>query len=129
MIAKLTTLLLVLAFAGVAMAADHDVDQVGVTFAPADIYIQVGDTVNWNWSSGVHTVTNGTDLGDPDLGTLFDGPLDAGNTTFSYTFNSVGTFAYLCRPHFSLDMVGTVTVEDSVANEDTSFGAVKNLFR
>ena len=129
MTAKLTTLILVLAIAGAAMAADHDVDQVSLTFVPADITIQMGDTVHWIWSGGNHTVTNGSGPADPDVGDLFDAPLDGGNTMFSYTFNTAGVFPYFCRPHFTLDMVGTVTVDDPVPAEQVSFDAVKNLFR
>jgi plastocyanin len=121
--------LLTIALAGLATAAEHDVEQQGLTFVPADLTIEVGDTVNWMWTSGSHTVTNGADLDDPDLGTLFDAPLNADNATFSYTFDEEGVFPYLCRPHASLDMVGTITVESGVAAEATTWHGVKALFR
>jgi plastocyanin len=129
MTTKLTTLLIALALAGVATAADFDVNQVDLTFDPDEIMIEVGDTVHWNWSQGIHTVTSGDSPGDPDAGDLFDAPLDAGNPVFSYTFDTAGTYNYFCRPHFSLQMIGTVIVEEGVGAEATSLDQVKNLFR
>ena len=112
-----------------AVAATHTVDQVGVTFDPDDITITVGDTVEWVWSSSSHTVTNGTGPADPNVGTLFDDPLDVGNTPFSYTFNSVGDVPYFCRPHFSLNMTGIVRVQGTTPNDEATWGAVKTLYR
>ncbi len=93
-----------------ALATTHTVNQVGLTFDPADLTITVGDTVEWVWSSGPHTVTNGTDLSDPDLGTLFDETLDASNPTVSYTFTETGDVPYLCRLHVALGMTGVIHV-------------------
>ncbi len=95
-------------------AITHTVSQDNLTFQPAVITIQVGDTVEWVWTSGVHTVTNGVDLSDPDLGSIFDAALDASNPTFSYTFNTVGEVPYLCRPHFGLGMLGVVRVTSGI---------------
>lgn len=48
---------------GVASAqTTHVVNQVGFTFVPADITVNPGDTVEWHWFSGIHTVTSGTPL-------------------------------------------------------------------
>lgn len=121
--------LLTLALSGIAIAADHTVNQVGITFDPATLTIEPGDTVTWVWSGGSHTVTNGTDLGDPDLGTLFDAPLNSSNTSYTHSFMDAGEFPYLCRPHASLQMTGVIIVEDTVANEITTFDAVKSLYR
>ncbi|MBD3221532.1 hypothetical protein GF314_09840 [bacterium] len=133
MTAKLRTIalasLLTLALAGAAVAAEHTVDQVGLEFVPAEITIETGDTIIWNWSGGSHTVTSGSSLEDPDLGELFDAPLNADNPSFSFTFDEAGTYPYLCRPHESLDMLGTIIVEQGVANEAATWNAVKGLFR
>jgi len=61
--------------------------------------IHVGDTVQWQWVNGFHTVTNGVDSGDPNHGTIFDQPLDNTHTTFSFTFNATGLFPYFCIVH------------------------------
>lgn len=112
-------------------AATHTVNQVGLTFDPADITIDVGDTVEWVHSFGVHTVTNGTGPTDPLVGTLFDAPLSGG--TFSYTFTTAGDVPYFCRPHFSLGMTGIVRVNPPTAAADdfetTSWSRLKTLYR
>lgn len=112
-----------------AMATTHQVNQVGFTFDPDDITINVGDTVEWVWANNSHTVTNGTGPADPNVGTLFDDPLDAGNTMVSYTFNSAGDVPYFCRPHFSFDMTGIVRVQGTTPNDEATWGTVKTLYR
>jgi len=98
-----------------AHAATHIVTQNGVSFSPSSIIIEVGDTVQWNWTGGIHTVTSGASLVDPQLGNLFDAPLNSINPTFSFVFTNIGTAQYLCRPHFGLNMTGTVTIESPSA--------------
>lgn len=115
--------------AGAATATDYNVNQTDFAFNPAALVIQVGDTVHWLWSSNSHTVTNGTGPGDPDAGTIFDAPLDAGNPSFSYTFTTAGNYPYFCRPHVTLGMTGTITVESSVPVESGSWADIKALFR
>lgn len=94
-----------------AFAAVHVVVQSGLTFVPDDLTIQVGDTVQWNWASGSHTVTNGSSLADPQLGVLFDAPLNSTNTNFTHTFTTAGDVPYLCRPHAGFGMTGIVRVD------------------
>ncbi len=117
-------LLLLLALAALLPAAGaratvHIVNQTSLTFVPANITIASGDTVRWVWSAGTHTVTNGADSGDPDLGTLFDAPLTTANRTFQFRFTTVGVVPYLCRPHATLGMVGSVTVQAPTGLADT----------
>lgn len=109
-------LLLIPALAG---AVTHTVNQVGLTFDPSEITIEVGDTVEWIWNNGSHTVTSGTDLSDPEVGMLFDSPLNSSNTSVSFTFTEVGSQDYFCRPHLNFGMTGTVTVTAVSAVGDT----------
>lgn len=97
--------------AGPALAADHTVDVANFSFSPSNLTINVGDTVFWQRVAGSHTVTNGTGSGDPSVGTLFDATINAGNTSFDFTFNTPGTFPYFCRPHEFANMKGTITVQ------------------
>jgi len=120
----LTTLL---AIASAVPAATFTVTQSGISFVPNDLTINVGDTVEWVWTGGFHTVTNGTGAADPAAGTLFDATLSGGN--FSYTFTSAGDVPYFCRPHETLGMTGIIRVTDQVANDASNFSAVKGLFR
>lgn len=70
-------------------------------FSPELHNIGVGDTVTWNWN-GTHHTTTGTGSESWDSGIQTSG-------SFSHTFNSPGTFTYVCLLHD--EMVGTVTVQ------------------
>lgn len=76
------------------------------------IHIHLGDVVTWNWVSGFHTVTSGTDSGDPNAGLMFDQPMDSSHKTFSFQYNSPGYFPYFCFVHEG-SMVGWVHVWES----------------
>ena len=118
LIGLFAAMLLVCMPAAGALAVTHTVNQVDLTFQPADITIEVGDTIEWIWSGLSHTVTNGIDFDDPELGTMFDAPLDALNPIFSFTFLSAGDVPYLCRPHFFLGMTGIVHVVEPTPVEE-----------
>ena len=80
----------------------------GLFFSPSSITIQPGDTIQWTWSSSVHSSTSGTP-GSPN-GIWDSGILNQG-ATFSHTFSTVGSFPYYCTPHGGCcGMTGTVTV-------------------
>ena len=69
-------------------------------FSPSDLSIKVGDTVTWtNQDSTQHTITGGDIQSDP---------LNKGQT-YSFTFNTAGTFNYHCSIHPS--MTGKITVQ------------------
>jgi plastocyanin len=66
-------------------------------FSPASMTIKAGSTVMWkNMTQVPHTVTS-------DDGKSFDSgsanPIAAQSGTFSFTFNTPGTFAYHCSIH------------------------------
>ena len=96
------------AAAATASAATIEVEQIdGRLFSPATVTINVGDTVLWrNVSSAPHTTTSGVG-GTPDG--LFDSLNMNTGDTFSYTFDSPGSYDYYCDYHLP-DMVGVVEV-------------------
>ena len=70
-------------------------------FVPMTVTVKVGGTVTWNFAQGFHTATGtSSESWDSEY-------KDSGS--FSHTFNSAGTFAYVCNLH-SL-MTGTVIVD------------------
>jgi plastocyanin len=74
----------------------------GSAFSPQTVTIPVGGTVTWtNKDSMNHTVT-------ADGGAFQSGDLGNG-ATFSFTFDTAGTYAYHCTIHPS--MTGTVVVQ------------------
>jgi plastocyanin len=61
-------------------------------FTPPSITVKVGDTVTWtNNGPSKHTAT-------ADDGSFDSGSLSAGQT-FSHTFQTAGTFSYICTIH------------------------------
>src|SRR5215216_6737573 len=105
----LATLFLValLVFAPSAWAQDQEVTvrMEDNFFDPANITVEPGTTVTWVQSGN-----------NPHTTTSYDGLWDSGllpgrsGQTFSFTFNTPGTYRYFCRPHEAMGMVGTVTV-------------------
>ena len=92
-----------------AASSRYDISMVDYSFLPKDATVFAGSTVVWTNNSPLvpHTSTG--------AGTLWDsGFLSAGlipPATFSRTFDSVGTFPYVCSLHqLFFNMSGTVTV-------------------
>ncbi len=117
-------------------AATHIITQSGFTFAPDSLNIAVGDTVEWNWTSGFHTVTNGEGAADPNAGTSFDATFNSTAPIFSFTFVTSGRVPYFCRPHEGLGMKGVLIVEDSSTSapegsgvRSSGWAGVKALYR
>jgi len=84
-------------------------------FDPAEVEIEVGQSVQWRWESSGHTVTptsipdgatwEGT--GEPDQDpNQSDTPV-----TYVHTFNTAETYEYQCDNHPD-QMQGTVTVTE-----------------
>jgi plastocyanin len=73
--------------------------------ANASKTIEVGDTVTWLWLSNGHNVVSNAGANE----SFNSGALQDSGTTFSKTFNSVGSNDYVCTPH-SGNMFGTITV-------------------
>jgi len=88
-----------------------------LAFTPADLTIQVGDTVRWVWGSSGHSVVSGTDgnadnrFCSPSNTGCDNPPLSSRGATYEHTFMHAGTFPYYCSVHFSLGMTGTITVQ------------------
>ncbi|MGE5431986.1 MAG: plastocyanin/azurin family copper-binding protein [Syntrophomonadaceae bacterium] len=78
------------------------------SFSPASLTVTAGTTVTWtNKDSYDHTVTSGTPSA-PDG--KFDSGNIASNKTFSFKFDTKGTYNYYCKIHPEI-MVGSVVVQ------------------
>ena len=74
-------------------------------FIPREIDISVGTTVVWtNKDSVAHTVTQRAKPKDQ----IFSSPMLAPGESFSFMFDTPGTYPYFCTPHPF--MTGTVVV-------------------
>lgn len=89
-------------------------------FEPADLPVQPGTTVVWEWESDNHNVAP-TSI--PDGATWEGHPEIAGTgTTYEHTFETEGTFEYLCEPHEAADMVGAIEVTPDAGQEEGGGG-------
>jgi plastocyanin len=73
-------------------AATVNVDVGSNFFSPNNININVGDTVEWSWSSGFHTVTS-------DDNSAFDSGARSAPSGYSFTFSAAGSYPYYCQVH------------------------------
>ncbi|MBL8863234.1 MAG: hypothetical protein JNK02_14655 [Planctomycetes bacterium] len=98
------------------------VRQFGFYYSPREVVVNVGDTVRWEWTSGSHTVTEGTDglvNGNEAFHSLLSPGVQVFEVTFSPTFLATfprpgGRYDYFCQPHFVGGMTGVVHVADPV---------------
>jgi len=85
-------------------------------FVPSTVTIEEGGTVTWeNTDNAAHTASSGTPEGGPDG--VFDSSLMMVNGSFSFTFDSAGTYPYFCMVHPW--MQGTVVVGGTSTPADT----------
>ncbi len=96
----------------------------GLLFAPAAILIDPGATVVWEWTGegGLHNVVAEDETFDSGETVEEEG------TTFEYTFEDASegdVFNYLCVPHESAGMKGSVAigdVDDDIVSPDDGDG-------
>lgn len=79
-------------------------------FSPAEVTIQVGETVTWENVNGWHNVVS-YDMDGKGKPLFTSGDPDLTQWQYSYTFTEAGVYEYYCQPHESAGMTGTITVE------------------
>lgn len=99
-------------------AANHQVSVSNFEFTPADLTIQVGDTVTWKNEAGLHNVrsdtfrcANGCD-GDGMGG---NGDPATNDWEVTLEFNDPDFIDYVCEVHEGIGMVGTISVMEAGA--------------
>ena len=93
---------------------NHDVTVGGGpnTFSPAQLTINVGDTVTWTNAGGFHNVVSDAVDGNGDP-IFSSGTASAEAWTYQFTFDTAGTYSYVCQPHATIGMVGTIIVQEA----------------
>jgi len=93
-----------------APSADHTVSVTNFVYSPKTLTIKAGQTVEWVFKTGTHTVTSG---GDCKKDGRFDSGVHKSPFTFRHTFEQTGTFEYFCdyMDHCGKGQVGTIKVE------------------
>ena len=119
-------------------AAVIGIDASGLAYDQTDISVDVGDTVCWIWSdeSMGHNVaeTGGPSDNYRKMSGVYSGAA-AETVDFRHIFTEDETFYYMCEPHVSMDMRGTITVgngtppaapapDDEPSNTVPGFGIV-----
>jgi plastocyanin len=93
---------------------DHIVEVSSNVFTPADITIQVDESVRWMNMGGFHNVNGSTSTYPDNPESFGNGNASADLWIYDFTFTIPGVYTYQCDPHADLGMVGTVTVEGDV---------------
>ncbi|MFM7725491.1 MAG: plastocyanin/azurin family copper-binding protein, partial [Flavobacteriales bacterium] len=98
-----------------AFATTHVITQESFTFNPNALSVEVGDIVQFVWTSGSHTTTS---LTVPAGAASWDAALTSANPLVEYTVTTAGTYAYVCTPHAAMGMVGgfVAVLPNRVAN-------------
>ncbi len=90
--------------------------------------IEAGQSVAWEWVSGLHTVTSGTGYADPAAGQLFDQPMSTTSRIFVFQYDSGGVYPFFCRYDETSNMRGVVLVHTTVPTRPQSWGALKRRY-
>lgn len=110
-------------------AKTYQVVNSGTSFSPADLTIEVGDSVNFSLSSSHNAVEVSKKI--------FDAGGNESNKGFSLdfgggkvAFDSLGVFYYVCQPHASMGMKGIIRVVDKLTSSVQKFsdGAEVSVF-
>jgi plastocyanin len=104
-----------------ASAITHTITQQGLSFAPEQLTVEVGDVILFQWTSGNHTTTSSSVPAGADT---WDALLTSGMQTFEYTVTTEGAYEYVCTPHASAGMVGEFT---AVLSSNTRTQVAANL--
>jgi plastocyanin len=110
--------ILLLANISTGWAADHVVTaNPNLTFTPANLTINAGDTITFKNAGGFHNVVVDNGGGSFRCAAGCDGQGGNGAPSSAswmatVAFNTAGTFGYHCEIHVSDGMIGTVTVND-----------------
>lgn len=87
-------------------------------FNPNNLNITVGDTVKWQWVSGIHTTTS---LTVPSGALSWDQAITGTSQTFKYPITVAGAYHYKCTPHFpnmvadfTANPVGIISLEGEI---------------
>ncbi|MBI1225221.1 MAG: T9SS type A sorting domain-containing protein [Bacteroidetes bacterium] len=98
-------------------AQDHIITLSGTSFSPNSLTINVGETVQWNNTGGTHNVNGSIATYSNNPEGFMSGSAAPAPWMFSHTFNTPGVYQYRCDPHFSLGMMGTITVVGAAAGD------------
>jgi plastocyanin len=92
-----------------------------LVFEPEELEILQGTTVNFVWDSDGHNVVPDSQPEDANWEGTGEQLEDSG-FEYSHTFETLGTFEYVCTPHASAGMVGTIEVVEEISTPAPASG-------
>ena len=116
---------------GVGFAAKHTISNVGNTFSPDTLIIEVGEDIEFSLGithNAVEVIKDTWDAnGNTPKSVGFSVPFGGGEVVFP----NAGTYYYVCEPHASLGMKGVIIVQaataiSSVSNDNSTFEVFPN---
>jgi len=102
-------LLITLATTSISFSTTHTITNSGFSFLPSSITINIGDTVKFVLES-IHTAREVSQATWNANGTTSNGGFDLPNGGGTVVLNQAGIYYYVCVPHASFGMKGTITV-------------------
>lgn len=108
-------------------SADITVVIINNQFTPRDITINVGETVRWDNTEGVHNVNGSLATFPANPEGFFSGAPAAAPWTFDVTFTKPGLYNYQCDVHAGGGMTGTVTVIEDVVIDEYPLRTIASL--
>lgn len=110
---KLLVFVAILAFVVLSLSQAATISNSGNTWSPSSVTIKRGESVLWRYGA-IHNVaqSSSADATTRQTGGFYSGAVGA-NTNFTQTFNTAGTFYFICEPHAAAGMRGSVVVSSS----------------
>lgn len=102
-------LLITLTATSISFSTTYTITDSGFSFTPSSLTINIGDAVNFVLGSN-HTVREVSQATWNANGTTSNGGFDLPNGGGIVVFNQARAYYYVCVPHASLGMKGTITV-------------------
>lgn len=105
----------------------HVVTVQGMTFTPAVLAVEIGDSVIWQWVSGFHTTTS---TSVPVGAASWDHPLTTAGDMYGYKVTVEGTYLYQCNVHGAnmsgrLDASNPTGIQSPVINTEFLISLVR----
>ncbi len=92
-----------------AFATNHNVSVTNMSFSPASLSINQGDTVTWTQVNGTHNVNGNQSIFPTNPASFGSGSAIGGTWVYAHSFSGTGVYNYHCDPHSS-SMIGSITV-------------------
>lgn len=111
------------------LATTWNVRVANYSFSPATVNAVIGDVIQFDWGSGIHTTTCGAALPGTSLppgAQEWDAEMSSSYATFSYTVTVEGNYLYGCTPHFANGMQGNIIVSSPLPVKFSYFGVSNN---